>query len=148
MAVGNLNAINTLNAMGRGYGCQLVTVIQNLPQLQELYPKEWETFLSAAGFQIFTRPRDYATSAHLSKMIGTVQIQTPSRSMNERGAHISMGTHQKPYMRPEEVREMDDNECLIWMDGVPGVIRAGRRPYWECPDLKGKHGLDPYHQKD
>jgi type IV secretion system protein VirD4 len=50
-AVGRLGAIDTLNAMGAGYGCQLLTVIQDLNQLKELYPQSWETSWPIADFR-------------------------------------------------------------------------------------------------
>jgi hypothetical protein len=58
-----------------------------------------------------------------------------------------MGSQGKPYLRPETIRELADDECLIWCDGVPGVIRAGRRPYYESPEFAGMWDGDPYHAK-
>jgi type IV secretory pathway TraG/TraD family ATPase VirD4 len=52
-----------------------------------------------------------------------------------------------PHLRPEEVHDLGDDECLIFADGLPGVIRAGRRPYYETPEFSGRYDQDPYHAK-
>jgi type IV secretion system protein VirD4 len=142
--VGNLNAISTLNAMGAGYGVQLITVIQNLCQLKELMPKNWETYLSNCGFQIYGPNRDGTTSEYLSRMAGTVEVQSASKSFG-RDFSVSSRAEGKRYLLPEETRELSDNEALVFCDGVPGVIRAGRRPYYESPEFMGKFDDDPYH---
>jgi type IV secretory pathway TraG/TraD family ATPase VirD4 len=144
--VGNLNAINTLNSLGAGYGVQLITVIQNLGQLRELMPQNWETYLSNCGFQVYGRCRDWTTSDYLSRMSGTVETQRPSKSFGK-DVSISVGPQAKRFLLPEETRELSDNEALVFCDGVPGVIRAGRRPYYKDPKFAGKYDLDPYHAK-
>jgi len=146
--VGNLNAINTLNSLGAGYGVQLITVIQNLGQLKELMPHNWETYLSNSGFQIYGRCRDWTTSEYLSRMSGSVEAQTASKQFG-RDVNVSVGTQAKRFLLPEETRELGDNEALVFCDGVPGVIRAGRRPYYDPnePHFKGRYDMDPYHAK-
>src|SRR5580692_7292765 len=106
--VGNLNAINTLNSLGAGYGVQLITVIQNLGQLRELMPQNWETYLSNSGFQIYGRCRDWTTSDYLSRMSGTVETQSASKSFG-RDVNISLGPQAKRFLLPEETRELSDN---------------------------------------
>jgi type IV secretion system protein VirD4 len=143
--VGNLNAINTLNTLGAGYGVQLLTVILNLGQLQELMPHNWETYLANSGFQIFFRPRDWTTSDYLSKMAGDVGIPSATQSYGVKDATLSLGAQSKRYLSPEAVREIPDDEMLVFCDGVPGIIRAGRRPYYQSPEFAGRYDKDPYH---
>lgn len=146
MAVGRLAAIDTLNAMGAGYGCQLLTVIQDLNQLKELYPKSWETYVANSGFQIFFAPRDWTTSDYISRMTGTVDIQKESRSFGADDMNLSISDQNRRYKLPEEVRELSENEMLVWIDQVPGVITAGRRPYYlKDSEFAGRWDPDPYH---
>ena len=146
-AVGNLNAINTLNALGAGYNCQLLTVLQDLTQLQDqnMYPRSWETFLANSGFKIFFSPRDWTTSEYISKMTGTIEVHPPTKSVGM-NASMSTGSHGRRYMLPEDCREMSENQMLAFIDGVPGVVIGGRRPYYEGDEFKGKYDTDPYHQ--
>jgi type IV secretion system protein VirD4 len=147
-AVGNLNSINALNAMGAGYGVQLLTVIQDLTQLKELMPNGWETFLANSGFQLFFKPRDWTTSDYISKMAGMVEVHGPSRTAGDRhNVNVSVGSQARRHLLPEEVRDIPDNEMLIFTDRVSGIIRAGRRPYYESPEFAGRFDKDPYHVK-
>jgi type IV secretory pathway TraG/TraD family ATPase VirD4 len=125
---------------------QLITVIQNLGQLRELMPQNWETYLSNSGFQVYGRCRDWTTSEYLSRMSGSVQVHSASKSFG-RDVSVSTGAQSKRFLLPEETRELSDNEALVFCDGVPGVIRAGRRPYYNDPLFKGKYDEDPYHAK-
>ena len=83
-AVGRLGVIETAMGLAAGYGLQLLPVLQNLSQLQELYPQGWETFLANSGFNIFFAPRDKTTSDYLSEMSGITEVRTVSKSFGER----------------------------------------------------------------
>ena len=144
-AVGKLGSVETLLGMGAGYGCQLLTVIRDLPELKELYPQSWESWLSNAGFQIFFRPRDWTTSEYISRMAGMTEVHSTSRSFAAQKITLSSGSQGRRYLLPEEVRELPGDESLVFVEGVPGVIRAGRRPYDQSPEFAGRYDEDPYH---
>jgi type IV secretory pathway TraG/TraD family ATPase VirD4 len=169
--VGNLNSIDVLNTMGAGYGCQIISEFQDLNQLKTLKPNGWETYLANAGFQIYmaTGAGDLFSSDHISRMTGTVEVPSVSRSMSDNsapyqmpsglldavnrsirnaasgsGMQVTMGHQKRAYMLPEEVCEMGSDEMLVFAEGVRGVIKAGRRPYYESPEFSG-YDEDPYH---
>jgi type IV secretory pathway TraG/TraD family ATPase VirD4 len=177
-SVGNLSSISTLNAMGAGYGVTLLTVNQDLNQLRKLMPDGWQTYLANSAFQMFCAPGagDMVTSEHLSKMTGTIEVRSVSKSTGKpgpgfqipvgpqgalnslsamtagNGDQLNISQQGRRYMLPEEVREMSDTEALTFARGVKGVIRSGRRPYYEdptyfMPDGKPKFDEDPYHAK-
>lgn len=173
-SVGNLSSVNTLSAMGAGYGVQLITVCQNLNQLVELMPHGWQTWLGNTGWQIYGPPGagDMFTANHISQMTGQTEVPTVSRSLNEganqplqlgnmvtvlndairagfgnNGVNVTLGSRQRPYLLPEEIRELGGDEALVWAEGVKGVIRSGRRPYYKDPLFAGKYDEDPYHAK-
>lgn len=53
-----------------GFGVKLWPIVQNLGQLQELYPQNWETFLGNAGlWQVFAA-NDETTARYLSERLG------------------------------------------------------------------------------
>ena len=128
--VGSLNIISTLMGMGAGYGIQVMPILRNITQIQELYPKNWESFLSDCGCTMVFPPRDFTTSEYFSKMAGTTEVRTMSRSISDRqdnpyqlpsgivdavnsriraatsgGSQISIGTQQRRYLLPEEIRD-------------------------------------------
>lgn len=172
LTVGNLSAIDTLNALGAGHGCQLISVIQDLNQLKELYPHSWETYIANSGFQIYFAPRDWTSSDYVSRMTGTTEVRQMSKSTTEQngllsgfriphsvvdainqhinppsdgGGNINISQQSRRLLLPEEVRDMPGNEMLVFAEGVRGVIRAGRRPYYESPEYEGLYSPDPYH---
>jgi type IV secretion system protein VirD4 len=153
-SVGRLGSTETLMGMGAGYGCQLLCVIRDIPELAGagMYPNgEWESWFANAGWQIFGRNRDWSTCDYVSRITGTTEVHSASKSFGKH-PNVSVGSKAMPYLRPEEVRDLPDDECLIFADGIGGVIRAGRRPYYNSPeffgaDAKPKFDPDPYHVK-
>ena len=148
--LGRLKVIENAMALGRGYGVRLMPILQDLNQLKGIYGQSWETFLANAGCRIFFGPQDKFTSDYLSSMCGNMEARGVSKSMGERldgtpSVNLGYTQHRRPFLTPEEVRELPGDEMLVLGDGIPGVIRAGRRPYYLCPELKGMHDPDPYH---
>ena len=143
--LGPLKIIENAMALSRGYGVQLLPVLQDLNQLQ-IYGKSWETFLANAGCRMFFAPRDKFTSDYLSAMCGDAEIRDVSKSFNDeaRGG-ISINPRGRRYLLPHEVRELRGDEMLVFGENIPGVIRAGRRPYYRSPEFDGMYEVDPYH---
>jgi type IV secretion system protein VirD4 len=143
--LGRLKSIENAMALSRGYGVQLLPVLQDLNQLR-VYENTWETFLANAGCRIFFAPRDKFTSEHLSALCGDSEIRDVSKSVNPNaGGGISINPRTRRYLLPHEVRELPGDEMLIFGEGIPGVIRAGRRPYYRSPEFEGMYDVDPYH---
>lgn len=172
--VGNLNSISTLNAMGAGHGVQVIYEIQDLNQLASLIPNNgWQTYLANAGFQAYmaTGPGDLFSARHISAMCGTTEVTAISKSgidnpespfqipgnaigaINQMltgkrgGPQINTASHAKPYLLPEEIRELGQ-EMLVFAESVKGVIRAGKKPYYEDPDFAGRYGENPHYVKN
>jgi type IV secretory pathway TraG/TraD family ATPase VirD4 len=171
--VGNLNSIDTLNVMGAGHGCQIITELQDLNQLKTLKPNDWQSYLANAGFQIYmaTGKGDLFSSDHISRMTGTVEVPRVSRSMNDgrgetfqlapglieginrslrslvggNGTQVSIGTQQRPYLMAEEIADLDGDEMLVFAEGVRGVIRGARRPFYNDPEFAGKYDRNSYY---
>ena len=147
-AVGKLGVVETAMGLSAGYGLQLLNVFQNLSQLKELWPQGFETFLANSGFQLYFAPRDKTTSDYVSDMAGVNEIRTISKSMSEGRngeASINLGyaQHARKYLLPQETRSLGADEALIFGENIPGVIRAGRRPYYLSPEFEG-YDPDPY----
>lgn len=149
-AVGQLGVVETAMGLAAGYGLQLLPVLQDLSQLQGLYPKTWETFLANSGFRMFFAPRDKTTSEYVSWMTGDTEIPNISSSFGqgrngESTVNTTSGQGSRRYLLPHEVRELPGDEMIVFGDGLSGVLRAGRRPYYASPELNGLCDPDPYH---
>lgn len=68
--LGNLREIETAAGLMRGYGLKLFPAIQNIGQLKEHYPKNWETFLGNAGAIIAFGLNDLETQKYISERLG------------------------------------------------------------------------------
>lgn len=172
--VGKLNSIMTLNSLGAGHGCQLISEWQDLNQMVDLFGQNlWQSWLGNCGFVISlgTGKADMFSSTHFSHMSGQVEVPNVSRTVSDQGqgfqlssgivdginrslrglgsgngAQVSIGSRQKPYLAPEEIAEID-NEMLVWVEKVNGVIRAGKKNYYDDPEFFGRADKDPYHVK-
>jgi type IV secretion system protein VirD4 len=150
-AVQRLSVVEVCMGLGRSY-LQMVPVLQDLSQLQALYPKSWETFLANSGFRIFFGPRDKTTSDYVSSMCGDYEVRGISKSMSlrpEGGVHVGLGytPQSRRYLMPHECRELPSDEMLVFAQGISGVIRAGRRAYFKSPEFAGCYDPDPYHSQ-
>jgi type IV secretory pathway TraG/TraD family ATPase VirD4 len=112
--LGRLKIIEDAMALSRGYGVQLLPVLQDLNQLQ-VYGKSWETFLANAGCRIFFAPRDKFTSEYLSAMCGEAEIRDVSRTFNEKAqGGITINPRGRRYLLPHEARELSGSEMLVF----------------------------------
>jgi type IV secretion system protein VirD4 len=48
-AVGKMNIINDMWSLVRGYGVQLMPILQSVPQLKTLFKDEWENYIAQSG---------------------------------------------------------------------------------------------------
>ena len=156
--LGTLKVMSDVMGIGRGYGLKLFPILQDLNQLRELYPERWETFLANSGAQIFFAPRDITTAEYVSKRCGITQVPRSSKSVNQTlfgaedelyrlGGGTSVGLETRPLYHPHEIAEMPGDEMFVFGENIPGVIRAGRKPYWLMPECRSKASPNPYHRK-
>jgi type IV secretion system protein VirD4 len=152
--LGRLAVIENALALTAGYGLQLWPVLQDLTQLQEHYPTRWETFLANAGVQQYFAPREKTTSDYVSYLTGVAEVGSlsTSQSMNQDGTESlnqSFGENEMPRFHPHEVRQIDRNQSILFMDVVKDHVMARRKPYYEIPEFRTPRVLyspDPYHR--
>ena len=85
-ALGSFSQIESGASNLAGYGVKLVTVIQNIGQLEKTYERNWETFLGNAGVIIAWALNDKASEDYISQRVGQSMdlVQSMSSSMNEK----------------------------------------------------------------
>lgn len=69
-ALGRLQQLAKGAGLLAGFGVKLWPIIQNIGQLQELYPQNWEAFLGNAGMWTVFAMNDASTSRYLSERLG------------------------------------------------------------------------------
>jgi type IV secretory pathway TraG/TraD family ATPase VirD4 len=70
-SLGKLSIIESASGLLAGYGMKLWPIVQNIGQLQHLYPKNWETFFANAGVVQAFSINDLATAQYLVQRLGS-----------------------------------------------------------------------------
>ena len=69
-SLGRITLLEKAAGLMAGYGMRLWPIVQNLTQLQHLYPRNWETFVANAGVvQVFSTA-DQTTTNYLATRLG------------------------------------------------------------------------------
>ena len=107
----------------RGYGVWLWLLVQDLSQLQAVYPR-WRSFLANASLQVFGT-QDIDTARYVSAMLGqeTIEVQSSSssRSYTDNGSSssdsVSTSAMGRALLTPDEVRRLDRSRVLVLEQG-------------------------------
>ncbi|WP_299855392.1 type IV secretory system conjugative DNA transfer family protein [uncultured Roseobacter sp.] len=135
--LGYMRQIEAAAGLMAGYDVKLWTVMQDLSQIQALYPKSWETFLGNAGIIEAFGNTDMTTLEYLSKRLGTslsVQIQPDNPSLGAQQGGAGSEREQivtVPLMAPYEIAlafARKKGNKLILSDAQPFALR---RVFWK-----------------
>jgi type IV secretion system protein VirD4 len=95
-SVGSLKVINDVWSLVRGYGVQLMPILQSALQLKALFKDEWENYIAQAGaVATLGPPGDMFTAEWMSKRCGVTTVAQESVSLNNSvtsGDSVSDGT--------------------------------------------------------
>lgn len=164
IANGGLKIVENCMAYVRGFGVQLIPMLQDLNQLQDLYPKRWQTFLSNAGLVLHVGPPgDLTTSEWMSKRAGDTTAVTASmndhkgsgwapdksgeiRPSFNQGGGIGYGQARVPFLPVHELMNIREGYVHAWKQGLANTILTDA-PIYADPalGLKGRCRADPYY---
>lgn len=163
IANGGLKIIESCMAYVRGFGIQLVPVLQDLNQLQDLYPKLWQTFLSNAGVIAHVGPPgDLTTSEWMSKRAGdttdfTQNISDNSgqsfnhdqdgnlRSSFNQGGGMSYSQTRVPFLPVHHLLNTQQGRLFLWKQGLANTVQTYAPLYVDSPlGLKSRARANPY----
>jgi type IV secretory pathway TraG/TraD family ATPase VirD4 len=109
-------------AMGylRGFGTQLFTVWQDLPQLKRHYVTGWESFIAASGAVLAYAPNDMTTCRYLSALCGmkTEQVTSYSQDRETLEWRPSLGARELSLFSPQRLMGLEDGEILCRLQGM------------------------------
>jgi hypothetical protein len=75
-----MEAVENAAAQAAGFGVKFFFVLQNLPQLREIYGDSWETFIGNSGLRLFFQVDDNFTRAYLAQQLGEREVSRQTRS--------------------------------------------------------------------
>lgn len=136
-----------------GYGVQVWPFLQDLGQLKQTYPKDWETFVANTDVVQAFGTTDQFTAEYLSKMTGTRTVFShgattgKSRSRGKsrssgRSEGASMSEHGRPLVMPDELRLMDDSEQLLLVRGHR-PLQCHKLRFYEDGEFEGLAASPP-----
>lgn len=118
--------INTL----REWGVSVVVVLQSTEQLVQCYGKTGAATLKAGcDTQVYYRPMDTETAKAISEMAGKMPFPHETRNENEKRRSVSYTLSDRPLIRPEAVREMQEHEIIIFAQGLPPIAATRLMPF-------------------
>ncbi len=155
-ALGHLEIIETVWALVRGYGIQIMPILQDLNQLKKLYADQWETFIGMAGAVVGFGARDLTTAKWMSDRAGeTTKIALGYSSGNSTGtsgnnasANSNEGlTYQQiktAFIPQHQFMDMNDGYTCLWLARVADTIPAYAPAYYQVDKLIARARRSPY----
>ena len=116
-------------------------ILQNLDQLEAIYEKSYETIMGNCDTHVFLGSNSYKTVEYFSKALGEKTIGRDSISINrdrqnwKTGKSVSDQVMARPLMTPDELRRLDNDDCIIFEKGIKPV-RAKKFYYFKHPMVK------------
>jgi len=144
-----LPAVSNAFGFAAGFNLQIWPFLQDLPQLQHLYGKNWMSILGNCGMQQFFTPVDLETAEYLQRRGGMTTGESRSRSYSgqlwKHQSSESLNDQRVPLLPLESTMSLSAQESLIFFAGRHEPLIAPRAPYWTIPRLAGQFDPDPYH---
>ena len=78
-----MEAVEHAAAQAAGFGVKFLFVLQNLPQLKEIYNEAWETFIGNSGLRLFFQVDDNFTRSYLAQQLGEHEAFRKTRSRSK-----------------------------------------------------------------
>lgn len=141
-ALGYMPEIKTALSTYRSYNVSVFSVFQDLGQIQHLYGKSWETFLSNSIVKQFFNVSDVFSLNYLSSLFGETTHITYKKG---EGGVEPVATSRKLFT-PDEIRR-SGNTIFTLVEQRP-VICFPKIPYYEMPELQGTYDANPHYTPD
>ena len=78
-----MEVVENAVAQAAGFGVKFFFVLQNLPQLKDVYKDDWESFVSNSGLKVFFQIDDHFTRDYVSNLLGEREVRRESQSRSQ-----------------------------------------------------------------
>ena len=152
-ALGRLSMVEQAFGLMAGFGLQLWGIVQDLNQLERIYGKGWQSFISNTGMLNYFGSSDKMTAEYFSSLCGETTVWNFSSALSHAigsstgsGGSSSSSTttetdtcaaSQRKLAYPDELMRMGEDQQLIFIENVH-PIRARKTPWYEDATLKTK----------
>ena len=139
--IGKIPDFDKKISTSRSRGISFSVILQNIDQLEAVYEKSYETIMGNCDTHVFLGSNSFKTVEYFSKALGEKTIGRDSISVNKdkqnhkTGKSVSDQVMARALMTPDELRRMDNNECIIFEKGIKPV-KANKFYYFKHPMAK------------
>ena len=125
--IGQIPDFDKKISTSRSRGISFSVILQNLDQLKTIYEKSYETIIGNCDTHVFLGSNSYETVEYFSKELGEKTISHNSKSVNRDNHSVRQGFSEsdqimaRALMTPDELRRMDNNECIIFEKGLKPI---------------------------
>lgn len=168
-ALGRLEIIERVWALVRGYGVQIMPIVQDLGQLKKLYAESWETFVGMAGAVVSFAANDMSTAEWLSRRAGetTRKISSKSTSFSQGFSSGSSGGKghplqnsgenwgsstnyneseiKVPMLTPHKFFGLPPSFLALFLAGLSDMAPVYAPPYFDVEQLWRRARNNPYY---
>jgi type IV secretory pathway TraG/TraD family ATPase VirD4 len=145
--------MDVIYATARKKNVVVLSCMQGLDQLTEIYPKTASSFINNSGLVAWLAADDLDSSTLVSTYCGDTEVYkyTKSRSYDptKTGRNFrlnvteNVGQEGRKLISPQEVRYLPSNREILWVDGIDAPVLAARGPYFKT-SRRRKAGKNPY----
>ena len=129
-ASGAIPNYGSIMATARGYGINITTILQSLPQLQSMYPTEYKSIANDCGIKILIHTDDKDTAQYFSDLAGTFTGENVSKDAlgNKQGSREAS----IPLLPVGDIFRKDINKVIVYITGAKDpVIILDKQPWYE-----------------
>jgi type IV secretory pathway TraG/TraD family ATPase VirD4 len=151
--LGHMPILQRAFAESRKRGITLSVWYQNYHQAESIYGPAWKNQLSGSDLQVWLRPRDLASATLISSEIGNYTEVIPHFSHGGGRESVSFSEQGRPVLFPQDILALPDHPSgrgtaaiLIAPGRSKNALKIWARPWFDCPDLKHRGGVDAYHR--
>lgn len=131
----------------RKYNISSDIILQSIDQLRKMYDDKIGLIISNCNIMILLGTTDKEDAEFFSELTGQKTVETVSKSLDMKGftgvSGGSMSVDAENLMRPEDIRTMPSDECLVFVN-TQQPFKA--KKYW-CPDHPNYHELYDDHNE-
>jgi len=128
-AVGKVAKIADANSFIAGYNIRLLTIIQSIGQLEDVYKTQTRGLVTNHALQIVYPPRERRDANEYSEMLGYFTFKAKSKGQSRSMAWGQGGSNsenesdqRRALMLPQELKELSQDKEIIFMENTKPIM--------------------------
>jgi len=140
-STGSIPIFDKILSVARSRGIKIEFILQNLPQLQAMYPSVWETIIGDCSVWMVLSARDNTTLRYIMENAGGITQYTESVSTNTstNQKSVSASLERRNAITTDDISNMRDDELYVSIQGRHRLKYLNKYMAWEHPLYKVVH---------